>query len=95
MYLRNLELVSGDRFLSKDPIGFSSGDSNIYRYAFGNPIFYRDPSGLAIFNPTNLPGVPNSCGPTPLQNFYEHLQASPVPVIIAGGEGALKIHRII
>jgi len=31
------------RFLSQDPIGFSSGDFNWYRYTLNNPTYFRDP----------------------------------------------------
>ena len=34
------------RFLSKDPIGLDSGDVNLYRYAFNNPLSTTDPLGL-------------------------------------------------
>jgi uncharacterized protein RhaS with RHS repeats len=34
------------RFLSEDPIGFSSGDVNLYRYVANNPINLIDPLGL-------------------------------------------------
>jgi RHS repeat-associated protein len=33
------------RFLSEDPIGFSGGDFNLYRYVANNPINLRDPVG--------------------------------------------------
>ena len=33
------------RFLSEDPIGFVSGDTNLYRYVKNNPIALTDPSG--------------------------------------------------
>jgi len=33
------------RWISKDPIGFSSGDSNIYSYVGGDPINYYDNEG--------------------------------------------------
>ena len=37
------------RFISQDPIGFSSGDANLYRYVGNNPIDHVDPSGnLAV-----------------------------------------------
>ena len=37
------------RFLSLDPIGFSSGDTNLYRYVNNSPIDSIDPSGLLTF----------------------------------------------
>jgi hypothetical protein len=40
---------STGRFLSEDPIGFASGDTNLYRYVSNRPIEYLDPDGrLAI-----------------------------------------------
>ena len=42
------------RFLTEDPIGFSSGDINVYRYSFNGPVNLDDPSGLA-------PGLPGFC----------------------------------
>ena len=36
------------RFLSRDPLGFGGGDFNLYRYAAGNPIAFRDPTGLQV-----------------------------------------------
>ena len=37
------------RFLSRDPIGFSSGDFNFYRYVGNNVVNFRDPFGLLTF----------------------------------------------
>jgi len=37
------------KFLSPDPIGFSGGDSNLYRYVRNNPTKFTDPSGLVVF----------------------------------------------
>ena len=36
----------GERFISEDPIGFGSGDGNLYRYVFNSPLNGTDPSGL-------------------------------------------------
>lgn len=35
------------RFMSEDPIGFRSGDTNHYRYVKNSPLMLIDPSGLA------------------------------------------------
>ena len=35
------------RFIQEDPIGFTAGDLNIYRYVWNNPLSWTDPSGLA------------------------------------------------
>ncbi len=37
---------SQGRWMSKDPIGFNSGDYNLYRYVRNNPVDGVDPSGL-------------------------------------------------
>ncbi len=34
------------RFLSRDPIGYKPGDTNVYRYCRDNPTIYIDPRGL-------------------------------------------------
>jgi RHS repeat-associated protein len=39
------------RFLSMDPLGFDTGDYNLYRYAFSNPINLTDPTGEFAFIP--------------------------------------------
>ena len=46
---------SAGRFLSQDPIAFSSGDTNLDRYASNSPTNFTDPSGLchATPNPSN------------------------------------------
>ena len=35
-----------ERFISRDPIGYLSGDANLYQYCANNPTLYVDPSGL-------------------------------------------------
>ena len=39
------------RFLSADPIGFASGDTNLYAYVGNSPISFTDPLGLQKGNP--------------------------------------------
>jgi len=36
------------RFLSRDPIGFASGDFNFYRYVGNSPVVFVDPFGLEV-----------------------------------------------
>jgi len=58
MYAPNL-----GRFMQNDPIGFSAGDANLFRYVSNSPVNLNDPSGLAgvitgitiTDNATNLP----------------------------------------
>jgi len=42
---RDYDPIAG-RWTSKDPVGFSSGDSNLYAYAGNDPINLTDPSGM-------------------------------------------------
>jgi len=44
------------RFIAQDPIGFSGGDVNLYGYVGGDPVMFRDPTGLQAVEP--LPGAP-------------------------------------
>ena len=61
---RYVDATTG-RFLSEDPIGFTAGDQNLYRYVFNNPVNLKDPFGLqgAATNPGgavgDLPGAIN------------------------------------
>jgi RHS repeat-associated protein len=43
---RHLDTNKG-RWVSKDPIGFDAGDSNLYRYVGNQPTSETDPAGLA------------------------------------------------
>jgi len=38
------------RSLGEDPIGFSGGDINVYRYSFDDPVNLEDPTGLERFH---------------------------------------------
>jgi RHS repeat-associated protein len=37
------------RFMARDPLGFSAGDVNLYRYVGNNPVSLRDPLGLSKY----------------------------------------------
>jgi RHS repeat-associated protein len=51
-------------FLSEDPLGLASGDTNLYRYVMGNPVLLRDPMGLQKSWRLGSP-------PPPFRNPYE------------------------
>ena len=48
-YRNRVYSASLGRFLQADPIRFSAGDVNLYRYVSNNPINYIDPDGLKIW----------------------------------------------
>ncbi|MBK5148620.1 hypothetical protein IQ285_13110 [Burkholderia sp. R-69608] len=49
--------------MSEDPIGYASGQTNVYAYVGGNPVQFSDPSGLQAF------GFPVPVGPIPGGGF--------------------------
>jgi RHS repeat-associated protein len=51
------------RFISEDPVGWASGQTNAYAYVGGNPVQFSDPSGLQAF------GFPVPVGPMPGGRF--------------------------
>ena len=53
------------RFLSEDPIGFRSGDTNFYRYVWNLPNNYRDPEGKF-----GLPGAIAGAVTGAVMSFY-------------------------
>lgn len=54
---RHYDSVTG-RWLSKNPLRFNGGDSNLYGYVMSDPVNFIDPSG----NVPVLPGLLNSNG---------------------------------
>ena len=44
---------STGRWLSRDPVGFNAGDSNLYRYCSNDPLDYTDPTGFCRKTNTN------------------------------------------
>lgn len=71
LYLvRNRYFVSNlGRFITRDPIGYSSGDENLFAYVSDSPVNYVDPYGLEIPGPGYYPfgGAPSTPAnpPTP------------------------------
>ncbi|WP_259295230.1 polymorphic toxin type 37 domain-containing protein, partial [Paraburkholderia sp. DHOC27] len=57
------------RFISEDPVGWASGQSNAYAYVGGDPVSLSDPSGLQWafpITPVPVPGVgPGTGGRVP------------------------------
>jgi RHS repeat-associated protein len=51
LYFYRARYVSSQtgRFMSEDPLRFSSGDSNFYDYVAQNPINHTDPSGRTVY----------------------------------------------
>jgi RHS repeat-associated protein len=45
------------RFIGQDPIGFSAGDSNLYRYVGNSPMSATDPSGMVEWRIVYVPAV--------------------------------------
>jgi len=84
------------RFLSEDPVGFAGSGPNLYEYADGNPVQFRDPSGKYIWV---LAGAAIGAGvnltATIIQNgglnglTSQQLLAAGLGGAVAGGLGAL------
>jgi RHS repeat-associated protein len=54
---RDYDAVTG-RWTARDPIDFRGGDTNLYRYVWGNPMRWFDPMGLEVSKwarPADLP----------------------------------------
>lgn len=74
--MRDYDSVTA-RWMSKDPIGFRGGDSNLYRYTLNDPINFIDPDGLRFL------GLPRPGNGTPgfnrdLHESFENLN-DPAP----------------
>ena len=48
------------QFTSNDPLGFSAGDSNLYRYVNNSPVNFVDPDGRRAVAPENKPSTDQS-----------------------------------
>lgn len=54
------------RFIGEDPIGFSGGDANLYRYVENSPLSATDPTGNRIVTPPTAPPATPTKLPIPL-----------------------------
>jgi RHS repeat-associated protein len=70
------------RWMTKDPIGFSGGDSNLYAYAANDPINNVDPAGTCV-------GTTCTCGAQPGLCAAIGVALTGAAVAEEGGEAAL------
>ena len=66
------------RFITQDPIGPASGDTNLYRYVHNNPLTCTDPTGL--LGRKNTPVI-QTIGPAPASFSSSGMDFSPTPRI--------------
>jgi RHS repeat-associated protein len=86
LYFRNrfYDTAAG-RFLSEDPIGYSGGDYNLYRYVRGGPTNAIDPTGLKLSG--NERGIiQNLCESTGAALGYYYTK-TPLGGVAGGGLG--------
>jgi RHS repeat-associated protein len=50
------------RWMTRDPIGFAGGDTNLYAYVGGDPVNLVDPTGLIVWGPILTRLGPPVCG---------------------------------
>ncbi len=73
------------RWLSKDPIGFEGGDSNLYSYALADPVNATDTNGLETGSVTNYSewrGRPEPITPQELYVWGGLLAVAAVPAVL-------------
>lgn len=54
--------------MSKDPIGFAGGDTNLYGYVLNDPVNFIDPNGLQSYG--NL----DECRKEAIDNFWDRMK---------------------
>jgi RHS repeat-associated protein len=79
------------RFLSEDPIGFTSRDMNFYRYCFNSPIKFLDPLGLFEiygYAEGDLVGITGGEASIAISGDWSHPSQSGIFIAGAGATGA-------
>jgi RHS repeat-associated protein len=71
------------RWMTKDPILFNGGDTNLYGYVLQDPVNYFDPSGLS-----SMGSDFGACISTPQQAVIGLLEANAIAACAAGGPAA-------
>jgi RHS repeat-associated protein len=77
------------QFISQDPIGFSAGDANLYRYVGNSPTNFTDPSGLMgrPIDPDDADGDGDRDDPNPFDQNLEPDYPDLRPMFPSGGGG--------
>jgi uncharacterized protein RhaS with RHS repeats len=79
-----LAINSLNRFNSSDPIGFASGETNLYRITRNNPLMSTDPTGLIEAVEYTVSTTPSGATVYSLGSSSVTLGELPVQVIAAG-----------
>lgn len=89
---RTYDPRSTGRWTTKDPVGFSGGDTNLYGYVLNDPINYIDPSGLF-----GAPAVmmPDRSGPGPDDGQIEPVYPEELFMILPGFRAAKECGWLI
>jgi RHS repeat-associated protein len=84
---RDYDAFTG-RWTSKDPLRFGGGDTNLYGYVNGNPVFGADPTGQYCLSEKAIGAIGGAVGGG-FSGVIAGLQAGNIPAAIAlGGLGA-------
>lgn len=82
------------RFTSRDPIGFTGGDSNLYRYVYNQPTKFLDPFGLTVADVQRAIDFVNKFAPIGLSYSVSYtdnpnIDGSARPAILPNGKNEI------
>jgi RHS repeat-associated protein len=77
------------RFMSEDPIGFSGGDTNLYRYVHNSYPNATDPSGKGVTVVLGLIGAGIGAIAGGVMEWYSNPNATTEDILYAAGRGAV------
>src|SRR5262249_30205443 len=63
--------LQNGRWMTQDPLGFETGDSNVYRYVHNEPAFLIDPKGLDQLPPPPKDPKTNTNKNVPILTLYD------------------------
>ena len=88
-FYRNRYYMPGcNRFISEDPLGWASGQTNNYAYVRGNPISSRDPLGLYCLSDSAINGIAGAAGGA-ASGSLAMAEFGPAGMIVGGIAGGL------